>query len=248
MGAMYKNIILITAFVCIGLITTSHGIFAQDHQAIYVAAPNGLSLREEPSATSKRKELLAYGTKITNYHFTEITETIDGYFGYWCRIALNGLDGYIFSGFTLPLIPPKDGTASVLDYLTENFGQPVMLDSVLNYDYDGIYYLHTHYFHNSVIYTKAPLHDGNEFSLINLDIGVEKTYLLFYLMEQKIKGIWGGADEFKLLPFKFPVESYKNEQIEVKKMDDYREYEIKHNYHVLKLIFMHARQGLVWGR
>jgi hypothetical protein len=220
---------------------------AQMHPAIYVASPNGLSIREEPSTTSKRVELLAYGTKITNYHFTEITETIDGYFGFWCRIALNGKDGYIFSGFTLPLIPPKENTPSVLDFLTENFGPPLMTDSAFNSDYDGIYYIHTHYFDNSVTYTKAPMHDGNEFSLINLDLDVEKTYLLFYLFEQKIKGVWSDKASYHLLPFNFPTRSYKNGDWEVKKLNDYREYEINKEQHFLKLIFMHAREGLVWG-
>src|SRR5687768_2812469 len=97
-------------FFC--LITISF-LFGQKNQTFYVAAPAGLSLREEPNKDSKRLELLPYGTQLENvtrneYGWAESFnhEVIDGYESEWIQIKYNNKTGYLFKGFTLPVPTP----------------------------------------------------------------------------------------------------------------------------------------------
>lgn len=214
-------------------------LYAGKRPVIYVAAPNGLSLREEPNSSSKRIELLAYGTKISNYNSTQIDTIIDGYRGSWLRVALNGKDGYIFSGYTIPVIPPGPSVTSLSKFFIENFGEPVKMDSIIRNEGD---ILKTVLYKKSVFYQES--YDFiNEYSVINLNMSVQQAYLLFYLLEQNIPNLIGYQQ--KILPSFYPDKKYKKDNIWVE-ASEYYEFEITNGCAVFNIIKLHSGVIVSW--
>jgi hypothetical protein len=101
------------------LITSLHTI-AQEG-VYYSAARNGLSLREQPTASSKLLTKIPYGEKIIiKQPSGEALEyKAEGLSGYWVATTYNGKAGYIVDNYLLPTPPPKAGVSNLQQYLEQ---------------------------------------------------------------------------------------------------------------------------------
>jgi len=97
-----KNVCLIISLIF--FITSS--ILAQEieNNEFTVVAPSGLSLRNNPNLSSKKLEIIPFGTLITIMNVSQIfntdeMKTIDSRPGNWVKTKFNGKEGYVFSGY-----------------------------------------------------------------------------------------------------------------------------------------------------
>ncbi len=98
-------------------------------KTLIVHALNGLKLRHEPSIHAQVITVLDYGEAMT--FLGETPESTPFHVGYasgkWVHVDVNGLDGYVFDGFTstLPIpevLPATDYLTSVIEqYAHSNF-------------------------------------------------------------------------------------------------------------------------------
>jgi hypothetical protein len=164
-------------------------VWAQKSSTFYVASPNGLSLREAPNKDSKRIKLLEYGTAITNLGYPEQDWIkVDGYSGRWMKVSTqDGKSGYVFDGYTLPIKVPVN--EDMHQYFTKIFGKIVFEDSIINRsDGDDFLVKYIYHYSSGVIFMESSMYESNESTLINVELGSEQAYLLFYLMEEKLMG------------------------------------------------------------
>src|SRR5688572_21037592 len=96
-------------------------VSAQQSGIMYIAAKNGLSLRERPGAESKQLEKIPYGTKITIIQTEEESkkEITEGMAGYWQKIKYNNKTGYILDSYLFPWPPPKVTVKELKNYITQ---------------------------------------------------------------------------------------------------------------------------------
>ncbi len=225
-------------FFILGLVFLTD-LHASKRPVIYVASLSGLSFRAEPKVSSDRIMLLPYGTKITNYHTTEFDTVIDGYQGSWLRVALNGKDGYIFSGYTLPVIPPTAATKSISHFLVENLGEPISRDSFMRNEGD---ILKTTLYKKSVMYQESEDYI-TEYSIINLNLTVQEAYLLFYLLGEHIKNLL--FFEKNILPAAYPSIKYKSEYFSVTARE-YDHFEYGNGCLTFKIVRLHSGVVITW--
>ncbi|MBN1467853.1 MAG: SH3 domain-containing protein [Fusobacteriaceae bacterium] len=107
-------------FLCILLIisTTLFGKGYKEGNTLYVWARNGMNLREEPSPTGKVIRLLPMGAEVIvknqvtkiSYNYSFINKSNEGYegddiilHGYWLKVEVDGVEGYVFSKLLLPM-------------------------------------------------------------------------------------------------------------------------------------------------
>lgn len=87
----------------------------------YIAALTGMNLREEPSTRGKVIQLLPYGTSCEVKSQSGKIETIDGLKGEWIEVKAGDLEGFIFSGYTIPIpLPQRNPATELKAYLAEN--------------------------------------------------------------------------------------------------------------------------------
>lgn len=107
-------------FLCI-LTIISATLFGSDYKegdTLYVWARNGVNLRDTPSPTGKVIGLLLMGTKVIVknqatkilYNYSFINKSNEGYecddiilHGYWMKVEVDGVEGYVFSKLLLPM-------------------------------------------------------------------------------------------------------------------------------------------------
>ena len=116
------------------LLTTLYGN-AQEGM-YYIAARNGLTLREQPNASSKPLTKIPYGEKVNiKQPSKEPHEYIaEGLSGYWVSVSYNGKTGYIVDNYLLPTPPPKPGVTNLQQYLQQistTAGTPVEVKQVV---------------------------------------------------------------------------------------------------------------------
>lgn len=83
--------------------------------ALTIFAPSGLVLREEPSPSGKKIEVLPYGTQAEvmsedlRTHAYTVTE-MEGFDieGYWVKVKAAGKEGYLFDGYLSHFPIPKE--------------------------------------------------------------------------------------------------------------------------------------------
>jgi hypothetical protein len=101
-------------FICLFL---SIKLTAQ--RTFYIAALNGLNMREKPETTAKVLDKIAYGQKVSVTIPDNAKQvSIDGYEGNWGTVNYNGKTGYIIDCYLLPVPPPK-ASAYLDDYFEE---------------------------------------------------------------------------------------------------------------------------------
>lgn len=89
----------------------------------YVFTTNNLNLRAEPNSNSESLSLLPRGTELKVLEKTNETITVNGITSNWWEVEANGKTGYLFSGYVSRYPPSKKECHSVIQYLTENFGE-----------------------------------------------------------------------------------------------------------------------------
>lgn len=218
---------------------------------VYVAAPSGLSLRETADPTSQRIQLIPYGKQPDEFTFSyDYPDQIDGYSGYWCKAKYSGKTGYIFSGYTLSFPPPDKSETLIDDYLKRAFEKIVFQDSVAdksNEDKENAYLYRTCY-ENGIVFTYTYGYEWHEYSLINLPLQIDQTYLLVCLLDRQFqcvyKTITTGENE---LSINFPPKgksSYHGYEI----VNENRlQVTINTEHYFIKIFYLNGRSALSWG-
>ena len=99
----------------------SSSLVAQTSFTLYIAAKNGLTIRERPDITSNTVDKIPYGEKVEiSYDYNEVKEFVsEGLKGYWAKVTYNGKSGYIADNYLLPEAPPKDNVSNLKQYLAQ---------------------------------------------------------------------------------------------------------------------------------
>ena len=190
--------------------------YAGKRPVIYVAAPSGISLRAGPSPKAAKIETLPYGTRISNYSETENWDSIDGYWGSWIRVAINGKDGYIYEGYTIPVVPPAVNTSSLEAYLKEALGGKIKTDSFeMNH---GEKLVCNTYKRNATYQTCWGMYSA-EFAFVNLNMSIQEAYLFFYLINKNIPNAWGDYVTNAIIPLEYPRQGYNKDELKVTRRD-----------------------------
>jgi hypothetical protein len=238
-----KKVLILSFWVFLAL-----PAFAQEEtQTLYVAAPGGLSLRSAPSKDSKKIRTIPYGAQIDNCKPNyEVTERIDGYVGSWNEVVYEGEKGYIFEGYTLYFPPPHDQQKNVVAYLQSFLGNPIVKDSGIAPIRSGLSYrsLKTSVFKNQIIYSDADGYEWNQNSILNLDMEIDKAYLLVCLMQKYFvnDGIFDGATT--PLSTSFPTKTTSYDKYTITSGFDMVIY--NENFWV-QLRNLHGRTSIIWG-
>lgn len=120
------------AALCYSILT-----IAQEN-TLYVAAKTGLNIREKPETTAKVIDKIPYAAKISLEETSEQSKRIntEGFTGYWRKISYNNRTGYIIDAYLLPYPPPKTGTKTMKEYLSQisvAFGDSLIIpDGTMN--------------------------------------------------------------------------------------------------------------------
>lgn len=103
----------------LALIFSPLGLAAQNG-SFYVAANNGLSLREKKDANSKVLVKIPYGTKLAvNYPEEIVNISTEGMEGAWAKTTFGGKTGYIVNSYLIPWPPPKSTVKTMKQYLSQ---------------------------------------------------------------------------------------------------------------------------------
>lgn len=236
-----KSTVLLALFMT--LFMMSH--YAGKRPVIYVAALSGISLREAPNKKAPKIETLAYGTRISNYNIAEGSNSIDGYYASWLRVAVNGKDGYIYGGYTIPILPPAPNTKDIFAYLKEAVGEKKASDSLEMGDGSSLI---SHRYKMNILYQTAWQMYGMETALINLNMSVQEAYLLCTLIERNVGGIWDSYyyEGKNALPQNYPEKGYKKDKISVMSRD-WGYFEIMVDYYSLKIFRIQTNVAIVWS-
>lgn len=246
------------------IVLSVSGLYAQKNPNFYVAAPSGLSLREEPNQQSKRLELIPYGTFIESIlkdewgwpmAFNE--DTIDGYANHWIQIIYNHQEGYIYRGFLLPVSPPDKTDKNLVNYIHRIWNKPTYRDSFPNnykFDNGGEYGInYRDLFKTGEIFLTAALEEAWENSFLNLkDFNFQQAYLWFYLIEEYL------LENRHILPaLKYPYKNIENDSIKVINKSDFLfmeggEMEIfkssKSSFtEYVKFLYQNGHITIIWG-
>lgn len=95
-------------------------VAAQDNIQ-YVAAKAGLNIREKPDINAKVLDKIPYAAKISLPESGEESKKVitEGMTGYWKKITYNNKTGYIIDTYLFPFAPPKAGTKTIKEYLSQ---------------------------------------------------------------------------------------------------------------------------------
>src|SRR5690349_5381753 len=107
-------------FLFLALIVFTIDGMAQWPGTFYVAAKNGLSLREKQDLSSKVLVKIPYGTKITvSYTDETVNISSEGMEGQWANTSFGGKKGYVVNTYLLPWPPPKATVKTLKQYLPQ---------------------------------------------------------------------------------------------------------------------------------
>jgi Bacterial SH3 domain len=156
----------------------------------YAAAKTGLSLREQPNATAKVLEKIAYAEKVITIADSVQPKTIttEGFNGYWWKVKYNNKEGYLVSTYLLPVPPPKAGIKKLEDYFAQvstAAGSPVVLqktDAASNEM--GESNLTKQFYKNGMEWHKSQGYETGSEVFMLPDFSIEQCFLLLRLVGQ----------------------------------------------------------------
>lgn len=99
-----KNLICILIFSLSGM--TLNAYTPMDTSRLNVLAISGLSLRAIPSQSGQVLKVIDFGESVTMVEKTDKKENIEWLSGNWIKVRYQGLEGYVFDGFTSQLPVP----------------------------------------------------------------------------------------------------------------------------------------------
>jgi Bacterial SH3 domain len=187
--------------VAIGMLL-SITIFAQTGP-FYVAAKNGLSIREKPEASSKVLDKIPYGTKITLVESEEewVPINTEGLPGYWKKVKYNNKTGYIVDSYLFPLPPPKATVKDMRGYITQlslPFGAKLVVKSnpATNAE-DAGWELHKQLYKNGAEWHQFQGYEYGSDTYFLPDFTIQQAFLLLRMIPE-FKEVFGEKDEFPM--------------------------------------------------
>lgn len=146
---------------------------------MYIAAANGLSLRERGAEDAGVILKIAYGEKVIIDSLIN-PAIVDGFNTYWAAVNYNGKHGYVLHAYLLPIPPPAKSVDELQKYaeqLSEIACKPVVNiegDTATGDDVTD----EKHLYKNGWIYI---VHNGYEYlseSLIIPDISIQQAFVV----------------------------------------------------------------------
>jgi uncharacterized protein YgiM (DUF1202 family) len=109
---MKRILLLPLLLICFGLSAQ------QQYGTLYVAAKNGLNMRESPEEGSNVLIKIPYGTKVTIIQSEEEVKKIitEGMTGYWQKVKYNNKTGYIVDSYLIPWAAPNPTLIKKTEY------------------------------------------------------------------------------------------------------------------------------------
>jgi uncharacterized protein YgiM (DUF1202 family) len=176
--------ILFTIFLSV-----SYLIAVAGNEWYYVAAKNGLSVREKPEITAKVLDKIPYGQKIEanteDQQYGQVST--EGFNGWWSKVTFNGKTGYIVNSYLLPFAPPKSETKDLKEYIAQ-ISEPLASPSILkkgtnNEDGFGEMILTKQYYKNGAEWHDYQGYEYNSFAVILPGMKVKDAWLLLRLLK-----------------------------------------------------------------
>jgi hypothetical protein len=164
--------------------------FAHSQTTYYAAAKTGLSLREQPNATAKVLEKIAYAEKVITVVDSVQPKmiTTEGFNGYWWKVKYNNKEGYLVSTYLLPVPPPKAGIKKLEDYFAQvsaAAGSPIIFqktDAALNEMGEST--LTKQLYKNGMEWHKSQGYETGSEVFMLPDFTIEQCFLLLRLVGQ----------------------------------------------------------------
>jgi uncharacterized protein YgiM (DUF1202 family) len=189
---MQKCFIVVLLFIT----TTS---FSQT-QNLYVAARSGLSMRDKPDAKATILVKIPYNAKLTVTYPEEIVNiSTEGMEGAWAKTTYEGKTGYVVNSYLLPAAPPKAGTKTMKEYLSQlsaPAGTPVILKSgsIENLESGGST-LKKQLFKNGAEYHEEQFYEANNDTYFIPGFTIQQGFILLRLIAE-FKNIFAENDFF----------------------------------------------------
>lgn len=170
------------------LLLSSLKVWAQEGP-FYIAARNGLSLREQPNASSKLITKIPYGEKVTiKYISNDVYKYNDeGLNGMWVSLNYNGKTGYIVDNYLLPTPPPKAGVNDLKQYLEQlspTAAAPVEIKRSLAELEGGSISLKKQLFKNGMEYHLWNGYEAHTYSFFLPDYNLQQAFVLLRLLPE----------------------------------------------------------------
>lgn len=163
---------------------TQDGVF-------YIAARNGLSLREQSDAASKLITKIPYGQQVAIKYIHDGVHkyNAEGLDGFWVSVTYNGQTGYIVDNYLLPTPPPKPGVSDLKQYLEQlspTVGVPVEIKRSIVELEGGSISLKKQLFKNGAEYHLQNGYEAHTYSFFLPDYNLKQAFVLLrFLPEYK---------------------------------------------------------------
>ncbi|MBI5858278.1 MAG: SH3 domain-containing protein [Sphingobacteriales bacterium] len=165
----------------------------------YVAAKNGLSLREKKDAQSKLLATIPYATKLTVTYPDEIVNiTLEGIESAWAKTTFNGKTGYIVNTYLLPWPPPKATIKTMKQYLPQVSavaGAPVVIKANIESLESGGANLKKQLFKNGAEYHEETFYEANNDSYFLPGFTLQQGFVLARLIPE-FKDVFSADEAF----------------------------------------------------
>jgi hypothetical protein len=93
----------------------------EESKIAFVAPASGMNLRKEGTSKGEVVKLLPYMAEVEILEKSGKKETIDGFLGEWIKVKYQNLEGFVFDGYLLPLMPATANNSGGLEaYFVQN--------------------------------------------------------------------------------------------------------------------------------
>lgn len=179
------------------LLLSTIQLWAQDG-VFYIAARNGLSLREQPNPSSKLITKIPYGQQVTVKYITDnvYKYNAEGLDGMWMSVTYNGQAGYIVDNYLLPTPPPKTGVNDLKQYLEQlspAVGTPVEIKRSIAELEGGSISLKKQLFKNGAEYHLQHGYEAHTYNFFLPDYNLQQAFVLLRLLPE-YKTAFGAND------------------------------------------------------
>jgi len=161
---------------------------AQWPGTFYVAAKNGLSLREKQDINSKVLVKIPYGTKISVSYMDEtVNISSEGMEGQWANTTFGGKKGYVVNTYLLPWPPPKATVKTLKQYLPQISavaGVPVIVKSSMESVESGGANTKKQLFKNGSEYHEETFYESNNDSYFLPGFTLQQGFVLIRLIPE----------------------------------------------------------------
>jgi len=175
-------------FLFLTLIVITIDGMAQWPGTFYVAAKNGLSLREKQDINSKVLVKIPYGTKVSVSYMDEtVNISSEGMEGQWTKTSFSGKTGYVVNTYLLPWPPPKATVKTLKQYLPQVSavaGVPVIVKSSMESVESGGANTKKQLFKNGSEYHEETFYESNNDSYFLPGFTLQQGFVLIRLIPE----------------------------------------------------------------